>query len=390
MQENKKQVRRKDPAGRVLHEGESYRSYDNRYCYRWTNALGERKSVYARTLSELRATERTILNETLAGQLYTTSKVTLNDLITRYISLKQNKSFSTKTSYKNLSLMVRDLPQSKKDIKKLKKTDAISMLINLERAGYQYGTLSNLKTFLRSVCQMAIDDEIILKNPFEFRLSEYLVDNRQKRQALTEDEQRRFLEYIRDSEIFKEYFDDFNILLGIGTRIGEFSAITISDINLKKGFVSINKQMAYENKAFCIKLPKTKSGVRIVPLSKSVKKSFENKCKSYNMNKFTYTLDGYTGFLFSDDKGCPITGDIIRHRLDKIVDSYNKEHPDMMLPKLSPHILRHSFSSRLAGLGVSTKSLQTAMGHSNVSTTFDIYSHIDRDVYIKTWPDGVL
>ena len=70
-------------------------------------------------------------------------------------------------------------------------------------------------------------------------------------------------------------------------------------------------------------------------------------------------IDGYRDFIFLNQKGYPMTEDA--------------------LPNITPHILRHTFCTRLANKNMNPKSLQYIMGHSNINITLNLYAHASLD-----------
>lgn len=74
---------------------------------------------------------------------------------------------------------------------------------------------------------MAVNDDYLRKNPFDFKM-DLIPNNSQKRVAMTEEEQERYLEYVRNDEHFSRYYDEIIVLLGTGMRISEFMGLTLS------------------------------------------------------------------------------------------------------------------------------------------------------------------
>lgn len=85
-------------------------------------------------------------------------------------------------------------------------------------------------------------------------------------------------------------------------------------------------------------------------------------------------IDGYSGFLFLNGKGYPMTNAYYTVTFSNLTKKYNKYHEDS-LPKITPHILRHTFCTRLANRNMNPKSLQYIMGHSNINITLNLYAH---------------
>ena len=87
--------KRKDKKGRVLRDGESQRK-DLRYDYRYTDETGKRRAIYADTLDELRQKEREIQKTEDEGINYAAGKITVLELVKRYLTLKISSRYNTK------------------------------------------------------------------------------------------------------------------------------------------------------------------------------------------------------------------------------------------------------------------------------------------------------
>ena len=90
--------RRKDNKGKILKDGETQRK-DGRYQYRYIDTFGKRRAIYGKTLKELREKEEQILKDTLNRTDYLAAKITVNELIERYLHLKSHLKPDTVISY---------------------------------------------------------------------------------------------------------------------------------------------------------------------------------------------------------------------------------------------------------------------------------------------------
>ena len=136
----------------------------------------------------------------------------------------------------------------------------------------------------------------------------------------------------------------------------------------------MNHQLLYSKEiGYYIETPKTKSGVRDVPMSEEVKQAFK-RIMAERKKTEPIAIDGYSGFLFLNGKGYPMTNAYYTVTFSNLTKKYNKYHEDT-LPKITPHILRHTFCTRLANRNMNPKSLQYIMGHSNISITLNLYAH---------------
>lgn len=123
---------------------------------------------------------------------------------------------------------------------------------------------------------MAVDDDAIRKNPFRFNLSELLPNDEAKRVALTKSQQKKYLQFIKDygNDI---YYDDIVILLETGLRVSELYGLTINDIDFKKRRLNVHRQLCRTaEQPYFICPPKSKSGIRTIPLSDAAYTSLQN------------------------------------------------------------------------------------------------------------------
>ena len=87
------------------------------------------------------------------------------------------------------------------------------------------------------------------------------------------------------------------------------------------------------------------------------------------------SLDGFTGFLFLDKSEMPMVALHWEHYFKHIRTKYNKIYR-IQLPKITPHVCRHTFCSNMAKSGMNPKTLQYIMGHSDIGITLDTYTHL--------------
>ena len=89
--------------------------------------------------------------------------------------------------------------------------DAKRFLLNLYDKGRGYSSINSIKGVLKPAFQMAVNDDYLRKNPFDFKM-DLIPNNSQKRVAMTEEEQERYLEYVRNDEHFSRYYREFDTL----------------------------------------------------------------------------------------------------------------------------------------------------------------------------------
>ena len=371
---------RKDNKGRVLEKGESQRN-DGTYMYRWTDLSKKRQTIYARTLNELRKKKLQVTRtEIISGVSWESNKITVRELIDRYLSLKKVR-ITTDQKYRYLINMLDKIQILDIPIKDIKTSLAKQYMITLSNMGYSYGTVQNAKTLLKPAFQMAVEDDYIVKNPFLFTLSNIIENDSKQRFSMSEEEVSHYIEFISNHGWFRHIYDDVVILLNTGMRVSELYGLTFKDVDIKNRRINVNKQLHRIDGKYVVLPPKSKAGNRILAMNDETRKAFMHK-RTEVRPKVEYAIDGYTGFVFINHLGFPKT----RRNLEGSMREVRKKHIELglgELPQITPHVLRHTFCSRMVEKGMNVKTLQLVMGHSDISTTLDVYTHKKPDDVAK-------
>ena len=382
--------KRRDSKNRVLRTGESQRK-DGRYLYKYVDADGKPQSVYSwklvatdkvpagkRDCIALRDKEREIQKSLADGISTAGRKMTVCGLYDKYTALKGNVKRSTRESRQFVAGVLHADTLGARDIGSVKPSDAQEWAVRMKEKGYSYRLINNIKRSLKASFAIAVSDGWVRKNPFDFTLNAVISNDTQARQALTEEQEQAFLQFLQSSPVYRRYYDEILILLKTGLRISEFCGLTVDDIDFEDGIINIDHQLLWEtNKGLYIDTPKSKSSIRKVPMSEEARKAFE-RVIAWRGEPAPYTVDGYSGFLFVSESGKPYLADHYQTVLRRAVQRYNKTHAEQ-LPKISPHVLRHTFCTRLASKNMNPKSLQYIMGHADINITLNLYSHVSLD-----------
>ena len=171
---------------------------------------------------------------------------------------------------------------------------------------------------------MSVDDDVLHKNPFGFELAGVVVNDSVTREALTRDQMRKFLKFVHDDNVYCKYYEVVYILFHTGMRISEFCGLTIKDIDLGNRIVNIDHQLQrLSDMTLVIEPTKTSAGTRKLPVTKDVARCFQAIIEDREKPKVEKVVDGYTGFLFLDDKGLPLVAMHWEHRFNHMVKRYN-------------------------------------------------------------------
>lgn len=369
--------KRKDSKGRVLKSGESQRE-NGTYDFRYMDAKGKRRCVYAKTLDELRQKEADIQRDIADGIDSEAGEMTVSELVDRYMNLRRGLKKNTLRAYSSAINRIHTDTFGQRKIKSVKLSDAKCWLLSLHDNGLRQNTIGVVHNILRPAFEMAVDDDAIRKNPFKFRLCDVIPNDACVRDALTKEQQKQYLTFIHEHGN-GNYYDDIEILLHTGLRVSELYGLTKADIDLDRRRIHVNKQLCRTgDKPYFITEPKTKSGIRYVPMSDGAYMAFRRVLQNRAAAKVEMIVDGYAGFLFLDKDGKPKVAMHLQGYMRGMQKKLVKLYGDAA-PRVTPHVLRHTFCTNAQQAGIDVKSLQAIMGHSNVSVTLDVYTHTDYD-----------
>lgn len=245
--------------------------------------------------------------------------------------------------------------------KKIDEIKPIEIQVWLKELGdvYAQKTVSNHKCILSSIFDYAIVNlNIDMYNPCDrVKLPSGL--KKGTREALSETERRAILSTTKDE--FQLGF----IILFTGARLGEALALQMKDVDFKENVIHINKSVGFHGNQPFINPPKTITSNRTVPLLPPLKQRLkELKLKP-------------TDYLVSGEK--PLTKSVLYRRWEKYCKDKNI--------RIDRHSIRHQYATTLYEAGIDMKSAQELLGHAQISTTMDIYTHISesklKQDYIK-------
>ena len=403
---------RRDNKKRKLWKGE-YQKSDGRYMYRYTDSRGNARFIYSWCLTStdrppsgkhsdkcLRELEKEIAKD-IQDEIdsFKARRYTLNAFFTEYIEQKKEIKPSTRGNYKYMykkyvwdsigKLTINNIRYS--DIKKF-----YNHLIN--DLGFKPNSMEIIHTIIHPIFSTAVRDGYIRVNPTDGVMAEIKRSHnweKPKRNALTIKEQEAFVDFIWSHEKYKRWRLVITVLLGTGCRVGEITGLTWGDCDFRNKIISINHTLIYrpdENTrvaCFSITTPKTKAGIREVPMMSDVAKLLvEEKMRQMREGFNKSVVDGYSGFIFSNRFGDPLSAHNINRALNRIVRDYNIEESEeaerqgrepLLLPHFSVHNLRHTFCTRMCENETNIKVIQEIMGHSDITTTMDIYNEATRD-----------
>lgn len=383
---------RRDNKGRKLFNGESQRK-DGKYEYKYQDAWGKRKTVYSWKLTptdrvpvgkrddiSLREKIKQIQKDLNSNITPDGGNFTVLELVEKYISQKTGVRHNTRANYNFVVNVIKKEAFGQKRIDKIKVSDAKEWLIKMQQIdGRGYSSIHTIRGVVRPAFQMAVDDDLLVKNPFGFQLNTVVVNDSVTREAITRKQERDFLEFVKNDKRFCKYYDGIYILFKTGLRISEFVGLTKKNLDFENSRIIVDHQLQRtRDMKYIIEDTKTESGERMVPMTPEVKEAFQRILANRQNPKIEPMVDGYSGFLFLDKNGRPMVALHWEKYFQHIREKYNKIYR-VQMPKITPHVCRHTFCSNMAKSGMNPKTLQYIMGHSDISVTLNVYTHLNYD-----------
>ena len=383
---------RRDNKGRKLFNGESQRK-DGKYEYKYQDAWGKRKTVYSWKLTptdrvpagkrddiSLREKIKQIQKDLNSNITPDGGNFTVLELVEKYISQKTGVRHNTRANYNFVVNVIKKEAFGQKRIDKIKVSDAKEWLIKMQQIdGRGYSSIHTIRGVVRPAFQMAVDDDLLVKNPFEFQLNTVVVNDSVTREAITRQQERDFLEFVKNDKHFCKYYDGIYILFKTGLRISEFVGLTKKNLDFENNRIIVDHQLQRtRDMKYIIEDTKTESGERMVPMTPEVKEAFQRILANRKNPKVEPMVDGYSGFLYLDKNGRPMVALHWEKYFQHIREKYNKIYR-IQMPKVTPHVCRHTFCSNMAKSGMNPKTLQYIMGHSDISVTLNTYTHLNYD-----------
>ena len=303
-------------------------------------------------------------------------EMTVLDLVKKYLSQKTGVRHNTEANYNFVLNIIKKEDFGRQRIDRVKLSDAKCWLIKLQQDGRGYSSIHSIRGVVRPAFQMAVDDDLIRKNPFEFQLATVVVNDSVTREAITRKQERAFLEFVKGDKHFSRYYDGIYILFKTGLRISEFVGLTLADLDMKNRKISVNQQLQRKrNMEYIIEDTKTSSGTREIPMTDDVYQCFQRIIANRPKPKTEPMIGGRCGFLYLDKDGKPTVALHWEHYFKHICQKYNSIYK-VQMPKVTPHVCRHTFCSNMAKSGMNPKTLQYLMGHSDIGVTLNTYTHL--------------
>ena len=388
---NKTASDKNKPARKKLRENEFFNPKTKRYEYRYKDIFGKSRVVSSYRLEptdqvpkgkksgkSLREREAEI-NALLADNIdIDGAKLTLLDVVDQYLSHLYNRkelSHNTKVGY---NVTVNTLKQYKlgyMEIGKIKPEHCEAWLSDMKQK-YRGSSIQSQISLIKRSFEYAIYYDYIAKNPFR-RITTDRSDSKEM-EALPIDQMNKFLDFCSKDAHSRHCYHMLYILFWTGLRVSELCGLTTDNVDLEHRRIKVEKQLQCINHQHVVLKPKTSNGVRYVPMTDGVYQCFRSvladRYLKGDIEPVCYDERGnpYEGFVFLATRSRKtIVRGHVEEYLRNCIKRYNLENPSCPIRKFEPHICRHTFATNMQGLP--PKTLQSILGHGNISTTMNHY-----------------
>jgi integrase len=239
-------------------------------------------------------------------------------------------------------------------------------------SGLAPATVHKMHVVLHKALKAAVADGLIPRNAAAgLKLPRI---TREEIDPLTEEQSRRLLESVRGDRLEALYV----LALNTGMRQGELLALKWDDVDLERGILRVRRTLTHADKAFVLGEPKTKNSRRTIRLTTGALDALRaHLSRQLREMEQMGSLYQPGGLIFATQSGTIINPSNLRNR------SFKPLLKHAGLPEIRFHDLRHTCATLLLGRDVNAKVVSEMLGHSSISITLDIYSHLLPDMQEK-------
>lgn len=344
--------------------------YEGRYFDRY----GKRKSVYARTQTEIAKKLRDAIYENEQQITVVDKSITLDEWYERWLHVcKSHCRDTTKRTYEIQYARLRE---------ELGWRKLVSLnLVILQEAFNKLGSdksHSDCKALLVDILNRAIETDLLLKNP-ALGINP-IVDGKAKseKRILSAEETKLLLQNSKGGMLYPM----FVVALNTGMRMEEILGLTWDCIDFENKIINVEKTLVYLpgdgcNAKYEFHRPKTQAGRRKIPMTKEAYDALilQRDRKAHISTHFS-PRPGFENLVFVSKTNHPLNASNIKDSINYIVARINRENPEQYFEHLTPHGLRHTFATNCIERGMAPKTLQKIMEHNSLQMTMDLYCHV--------------
>lgn len=275
-------------------------------------------------------------------------------------------------------------------LKDIRPIDIQKVVNAMEKEGKSGRTIQDALGRVRECMEFAVANRMIPHNPCVVIEVPWSYKTSKEEIALTQEEQNDFLQAVDDSW----YKEMFYFMCLTGVRVGELGALKWDDIDFKRELIyirhSLSSQYSEGVKKEIITSPKTVNSTRAIPFIGEMKDMLMSQKKKQQDLKRTLgdrwrSKGEFENLVFTTGMGSPCNRYIVQKEIKKVLKrmrdeealaAFTENREVREIRDFHPHTLRHTFATRCFENKMEPKVVQKLMGHSNISITLNIYTHV--------------
>ena len=328
---------------------------------------GRRKRKKKRGFKTKKAAEKALAvieAEIYKGVYFEPSSIPFKDHLLEWFKIKKNSiNFQTADTYQSF-IVNRIIPSiGYVSLSALSPIHLQSYVNKLKEEGLASSTIKKIYNIIKGSLDYAVNMELLPSNPI--KKIQLPKDKKKEMSVWDVPEIKAFLTVAKKDRLYIA----FHLAITTGMRRGEILGIRWKDIDFDRGVLYVRQTLSKDGKQFLVGA-KTESGVRSIKLSNESLTTLVTHKVSISKDK----LKSGPNYLDHDlvvctSKGTPVNPNNLKR-------SYCKLLKEAEVPEIRFHDLRHTHATMLLAQGISAKVISERLGHSNIKTTLDIYSHV--------------
>lgn len=284
--------------------------------------------------------------------------------ISEIITLWENdkKLYVKKSTYSAYLLLIENhINPYFADKEQITEEDVQKFVLTELRKGLSQKSIKDIIIVLKMILKFAVKQKLLAYNEIEIKFP--TVGEKTDLEVLNKNDHKKIINYLQENFTFKNL--GIYICLSTGMRIGEICGLLWSDIDVKSGIIKVRRtvQRIYvidgetRHTEILIDTPKTKNSIRDIPMTTELYKIIKPLKKVVNNDFYVIT-----------NEAKPTEPRTYRNYYERLIKRLG-------IPKLKFHGLRHSFATRCIESKCDYKTVSVILGHSNISTTLNLYVH---------------
>lgn len=359
------------------------------------NVKGIQIRLYNTNLKQLQKDFEIAKEQARKNVDYKKNGITLNEWFNEWFDTVKARKIKQTSIYPMKSRFIKTFGfyLGEKPLKDITALDVQTALNAMQDDGKSNGTMRDVLGRLRECMEFAVANQYISYNPCSVvEVLPWKDKITEEETALTQEEQNQFL-----TELEKEnnwYLEMFYIMFLTGVRVGELGALRWEDIDFKNKCINVRSSLScsYQDgiKTEAIVSPKTVNSYRKIPFIGEAEemllawKEKQDTLRKQLGQRWRCPVE-YGNLVFCTGMGSPATRYIVQKEIKKVIKRIREQQAIEAVEKglepeqfrdFHPHTIRHTFATRCFEAGMEPKVVQKILGHSSISITLNIYTHV--------------